>query len=207
MGVFQMPNPPSTELRPISYAVIALVGRGGASSPELVEMAERGGAFFWTGAASQVYAEARRLARLGYLVSSTEPSKTRPRTTYRLTERGLEAFRAWAHTPAPYPRIQHEASLRVFALDLLEDPLEVLPGFDALEQRLDVLEREVDELERRAETIPHRILGIGLQLSLARGILAAHRTWIAEVRTALASASEPGSSPSLEGSGRQMVGS
>jgi DNA-binding PadR family transcriptional regulator len=175
----------STDLRPISYAVLALVGRGGASSPELVEMAERGSPFFWTGAASQVYAEARRLADLGYLSAHGEPSKTRPRTVYRLTERGLGAFRAWAATPAPYPRIQHEASLRVFALDLLADARDVLPGLAALVERIDALEHEVDELAARAVAIPHRTRGITLQLSLARRLLDAHRAWLDEVREAL----------------------
>jgi DNA-binding PadR family transcriptional regulator len=185
-----MANTLSTELRPISYAVIALVGRGGASAPELVEMAERGSPLFWTGAASQVYAEARRLAELGYLSARVEPAKTRPRTVYGLTDRGLEAFRRWATAPAPYPRIQHEASVRVFALDLLDDPHDLLPALGALEDDVAHLEGEVEALRVRADGIPHRTLGITLQLSLARMLLYAHRAWVDEVRAAIATGSE-----------------
>ena len=176
----------SSELRPLSYAVIALVGRGGASAPELVEMAERGSPLFWTGAASHVYSEARRLARLGYLRASKEPAKTRPRTRYSLTPKAVAAFQAWAPTPAPYPRIQHEASIRVFALDLLEEPRELAAAFCALVEEIDRLERLVWELDERRTLLPHRARGIGLQLSLARRLLAAHRDWAAEVLADLA---------------------
>jgi DNA-binding PadR family transcriptional regulator len=176
----------SNELRPISYAVIALVGRGGATAPELVEMAESGAPFFWTGAASQVYAEARRLARLGYLDAALEPARTRPRTRYTLTETGLDAFRRWAATPASYPRIQHEASLRVFAMDLLEDPRDLERSFDGLAEEIRRLERLLDELAQRATKVPHRTTGIRLQLSLARGLLGAHRDWVDTVHKTLA---------------------
>lgn len=148
-------------------------------------MAASGSPFFWTGAASQVYAEARRLARLGYLQTSIEPGRTRPRTRYALTSRGLDVFRRWARTPAPYPRIQHEASVRVFAVDLLEDPRDVVRALVALRAELDDLTALLDRLAERGRAIPHRARGIELQLSLARRILDAHRAWIDEVEVAL----------------------
>jgi hypothetical protein len=40
------------------------------------------------------------LARLGYLDARREPGKTRERTVYTLTEKGLDALRAYADTPA-----------------------------------------------------------------------------------------------------------
>jgi DNA-binding PadR family transcriptional regulator len=178
----------STDLKPLSFAVLALVGRGGASAPEIVEMAERGAPLFWTGAASQVYAETRRLAELGYLAARSEPSRTRPRTFYTLTERGIDAFRDWARSPASYPRIQHDASVRVFGIDLLEHPGDVVPALEAMCEEVALLERMVDELKERSATIPHRTWGIGLQLSLASQLLEVHRTWVGEVRAAVAEA-------------------
>jgi len=148
-------------------------------------MAESGSPFFWTGAASQVYAEARRLARLGYLDADTEPARTRPRTRYTITPRGLDAFREWARMPARYPRIQHEASLRVFAVDMLDSPEDAARSLAALLEEVDGLEELLDELAARGEQIPHRSRGIRLQLSLARALLRAHRDWVAEVRTEL----------------------
>ena len=49
----------------------------------------------WVGE-SQYYVEPKRLARLGYLDARKEPGKTRERTVYPLTAKGLEALQAWA---------------------------------------------------------------------------------------------------------------
>lgn len=78
--------------------------------------------------------------------------------------------------------------MRVFAVDLLRDPLDVVRSFEGLEDELGRLELLLDGLAERAESIPHRTQGIELQLSLARRILDAHREWIAEVRGSLTSA-------------------
>ena len=85
----------STDLSLFSYMVLALVGRGGASAYELRRMARQGRMYDWAGE-SQYYVEPKRLAKLGYLDARTEPGKTRERTVYTLTDKGLEALRAWA---------------------------------------------------------------------------------------------------------------
>jgi DNA-binding PadR family transcriptional regulator len=173
----------SSDLRPISYTLFAGVGRNGASAPELVEMAERGAPLFWTGAKSQVFAEARRLARLGYLKATSEPAKTRPRTVYRLTARGLRAMRAWLAEPSRYPRVQHEAAIRLFAADL-GDEAAVLASLQALRGEVARLEGLVEEMADRAAAIPHRHRNILLELSLARRLLQAHLDWVDEVERA-----------------------
>lgn len=176
----------STELTPISYAVMSLVGRNGASGPELVEMASGGAPLFWSGAASHVLRVARRLADDGYLLARTEPAKTRPRTVYALTDKGLQAFRAWLATPSTYPRIQHEAAIRLFASDL-GDTDAVLSSLRALREELPRLEALCDMFEQRAQAIPHRTQAIVLELSLARRLIQAHRDWLDDVERELGS--------------------
>jgi hypothetical protein len=61
---------------------------------------------------------ARRLTDDGYLSTRAEPAKTRPRTIYELTDKGHEAIRAWLAEPSVFPRIQHEAAIRLYASDL-----------------------------------------------------------------------------------------
>lgn len=174
----------SSGLSPISYAVMSLVGRNGASGPELVEMATGAAPLFWTGAGSHVLRVARRLADDGYLRARAEPAKTRPRTVYSLTAKGHRAFRAWLAQPSSYPRIQHEAAIRLFASDLgeLDDVLESLR---ALRDEIPRLEALVEMFERRAEGVPHRTRAIVLELSLVRRLLDAHREWIDEVEREL----------------------
>jgi PadR family transcriptional regulator AphA len=179
-----MPRRPSTDLRPLSFAVMALIGRDGAAGPGLVEMATGAAPLFWTGGGSHVLREARRLADDGYLSARTEPAKTRPRTVYEMTEKGRTAFRAWLAEPSTYPRIQHEAAIRLFASDL-GDAGDVLGSLRALRDELPRLEALCDMFEERAREIPHRTRAIVLELSLARRLLRAHREWVDEVERAL----------------------
>ena len=179
-----MPGDTSTQLRPLSYGVMALVGRGGASGPELVEMATGAAPLFWTGGGSHVLREARRLADDGFLSARTEPAKTRPRTVYQLTAKGRAAMRAWLAAPSTYPRIQHEAAIRLFASDLGEIG-DVVDSLSALREELPRLEALCDLFEERARAIPHRTRAIVLELSLVRRMIQAHRDWIDEVEREL----------------------
>lgn len=174
----------STTLSPISYAVMSLVGRNGASGPELVEMATGAAPLFWTGAGSHVLRVARRLADSGHLSARSEPAKTRPRTVYEMTEKGHRAFRAWLAAPSSYPRIQHEAAIRLFASDL-GDRRDVLASLAALRDELPRLEALCELFERRAQAVPHRAQAIVLELSLVRRLLQAHREWLDEVEREL----------------------
>src|SRR5919202_5516231 len=127
-----------TDLRPLSGPVMALVGRNGASGPELLEMATGAAPLFWTGGATHVLREARRLADDGYLSTRREPARTRPRTVYEMTAKGRAAMRRWLAEPSSYPRIQHEAAIRLFASDL-GDMGDVLRSLRALREQLPAL--------------------------------------------------------------------
>src|SRR5437763_9829012 len=108
----------SNELTPLSYVVLAIVGRDGASAYEIVQVAERTQRLYWAGAASKMYAEPKRLAELGYLRSQLRRGKRRERPHYSLTARGRRALQEWLARPSTLPRIQSEATIRVFASDL-----------------------------------------------------------------------------------------
>jgi len=172
--------PMAQMLSSFSYAVMAVIGRDGASGPELVQMAGGGAPFFWTGAGSHVLRTARRLADDGYLSARTEPATTRPRTIYELTYKGREAIRGWLAEPSAFPHIQHEAAIRVFASDL-GDISAVLASLRALREELPRLEALVELHEQRADAIPHRAQALKLNHSLARRLIEAHRAWIDDV--------------------------
>lgn len=175
----------STEpLKPWSYVVLALIGEGGAAPHDLVDMMRRGGRLFYAAAPSQVYAEPKRLQQLGYLTSRREPGRTGERTVYALSARGREALRAWLAQPAPFPRIQNEANLRLLAGDLIDDAT-IVRSFVAMRTELDELEGIVAEGEAMATQLPHRERYLRLSFSLARKLLAAHRAWVAEIEQEL----------------------
>jgi DNA-binding PadR family transcriptional regulator len=174
----------NTQLRPLSYVVLALVGRGGASAHDLTRMVRQGAPVYWDGATSKVYAEPKRLARLGYLDAKPAPGRTRTRTVYTLTAAGTAALAERLAEPAPFPRIKNEAHLRLLAGDMIDDNT-ILESFRAMRPELDRLEALVDEMDAQAANVPHRARYLQLNHAYARRLVALHRDWIAEVERAL----------------------
>jgi PadR family transcriptional regulator, regulatory protein AphA len=175
----------SRELSPLSYVVLALVGREGAAPHDLVRMARGGQRLYYAGAASKIYEQPKRLERLGYLSAHKRPGKTRERTYYTLTDKGLAALREWLAEPSSFPRIQSEGVARVLASDLAEDERVVAESLQALREEIAELSAGVDEDERRAPAIPHRERQLKLVRSLGRRLLQAHLDWIDEVEREL----------------------
>jgi DNA-binding PadR family transcriptional regulator len=168
-----------SHLTPFSYVILALVGGGGAGPHDIVRMM-RTGRVYWSAAESHYYAEPKRLEGLGYLRSEKQPGKTRERTHYMLTEAGLEALREWAATPASFPRIQHEAIVRVLAGDLVGDDA-LVHSLDGLRADLADLAAGLDQAEGIMDALPHRERYLRLVHSLGRKLLRAHEEWADEV--------------------------
>ena len=175
----------SSDLTGLSYVVMNLIGRNGAGPHDLVQMARRGQRLYWAGAESKIYAEPKRLEKLGYLSSEKMPGRTRERTHYRLTEKGVHALQEWLALPSRFPRIQSDAAIRVQASDLADDPRVVLKSLRALRDEITELTAILEESETREEQFPHRRRQLRLLHSLGRRILAAHLEWIDEVEQEL----------------------
>jgi DNA-binding PadR family transcriptional regulator len=182
----------SSNLNPLSYVVLALIGRNGASAHDLVRMAHSGQRLHYAGAASKIYAEPKRLARLGYVNARKEPGKTRERTFYTLTDRGLAALREWLPRPSSFPRIQNEAAARVLASDLVDDPRLVAESVRAM--RAEIAEQRwlLEEAESHASSLPYRERQLRLVRSLGRKLLDAHDHWIDEVERELGQSTRRG---------------
>lgn len=173
----------SSDLTTFSYVVLVLVGRDGAGPHDLVRMS-RQGRVYSDYADSQFYAEPKRLARLGYLTARTGPGRTRPRTHYELTERGLAALREWVARPSPFSRFQLEPTWRVLAADLVGEQA-ALESVRGLRDEIEELERRLDTAEEVAGGIPHRERYLRLNHRLARRLVRAHRDWLDEVEREL----------------------
>jgi PadR family transcriptional regulator, regulatory protein AphA len=174
-----------SELTPFSYVVLVLVGQGGAGPHDLVRMA-RQGRIYADFAESQWYAEPKRLERLGYLASRREPGRTRERTHYTLTDRGVDAVRKWMEEPTRFSRIQMEPAWRLLAADLVGDDV-VLESLGALRDQITDLSARLDFAEAVAKTIPDKERYLLLNHALARRIVDAHAEWLDEVERELGS--------------------
>ncbi len=169
----------SDALTLISYTVLVLIGRHGASPHDLVRMV-RDGRVYHAAAPSQYYAEPKRLERLGLLTSSKEPGRTRERTVYRLTDAGLAALKEWAARPSPFPLLAGEPPVRIISADLTGEAA-VRESLLAMRAEMAELRANAEELEQRASTIPHREKYLVLNARLAKHVLDAYDRWLDEV--------------------------
>jgi DNA-binding PadR family transcriptional regulator len=167
------------DLTLFSYEMLALVGRGGAGAHDLLRMARQGRFLAWAGE-SQYYVEPKRLAKLGYLEARKEPGKTRERTVYTLTDKGLDALREWVRTPVGFTPFKSEALLRLLAADLVGEEA-VREGFASLREDLEDMRVRVAETAERAKTLPHREKYLGLGLEFIEGLIRLYEELVEKV--------------------------
>ena len=171
------------ELRLFSYEILGLVGTTGAGTHDLRRMVKQGRMLDWAGE-SQYYVEPKRLAALGYLEARKEPGKTRDRTVYTLTDKGLEALREWARTPVHFTPVKSELLVRLLIADLVGEAA-TRESIVALRDDIADLSARVDEAEASAEALPHRRKYLLLVAGFLRGLLELHLELVDEVERAL----------------------
>ena len=179
----------SDELSLFSYEILGLVGSGGASAHDLLRMSRRGRILDWAGE-SQYYTEPKRLARLGYLEARREPGKTRERTVYTLTERGLESLRAYGATPVELTPLKSEPLLRLLLADLVGEPTTRESLVTLREDIVDVLAR-LDENEESAAALPHRSKYLLMTTRFLRRYVELHCDLVDEVEREFAAHDAP----------------
>jgi DNA-binding PadR family transcriptional regulator len=177
------------ELSLFSYEILGLVGRYGAGAHDLRQMARHGRILDWAGE-SQYYTEPKRLARLGYLEARKAPGKTRERTVYTLSDKGLEALCEYARTPVRFQPVKSDLLLRLLICDLVgEAPTR--ESVATLREDITDLSALLDESEERAETLPHRRKYLLLVIGFLRRLLDLHLELVAEVERDLAQRNGP----------------
>jgi DNA-binding PadR family transcriptional regulator len=162
----------SPELSLFSYEILGLVGRTGASAHDLRQMARNGRILDWAGE-SQYYVEPKRLAKLGYLDARKEPGKTRERTVYTLTEKGRQALRDYARTPARFTPVKSDPLLRLLIADLVGEKA-TREGLAALRGEIAELSAQLDTVEERTARFPHRAKYQLIVIAHLRGLLELH---------------------------------
>lgn len=174
----------SDHLNPLSYVVLALIGREGAGAHDLVDMVRRGGRLYWSASPSKIYAEPKRLEGLGYVRSHRAAGKTRERSLYMLSDAGREALKRWLGEPSRFPRLYNEAVCRVMAGDLVDDAV-LLEGLQSLKAELAELKDNLVEAEAVSATLPHREKYLKLVHALGRRLVDAHEDWLGDVEREL----------------------
>jgi PadR family transcriptional regulator, regulatory protein AphA len=158
------------ELTATSYIVLGLVDQLGEASPyDLKQAVARSVGNFWSVPHSQIYREAKKLERAGYL--ACRPERTaggRPRHVYRLQPRGARELARWRQEPPEEPPELRDPGL--LKLHLGGDPLPLARARRAAHQR------KLDEYEARRKLDPGgRPRGIWLTLDAG---IAHEREWV-----------------------------
>jgi DNA-binding PadR family transcriptional regulator len=174
----------SDDLTLFSYEVLGLVGTRGAGPHDLLQMARRGRVLDWAGE-SQYYVEPKRLAALGYLAARKEPGKTRERTVYALTDKGLDALREWARTPVRFTPLKSEALIRLLVADLVGERVTRESMATLREDVADLLAR-LDLARDAALGLPHRSKYLLLVNDFVRRLLELHLELVDQVERELA---------------------
>ena len=175
------------ELTLFSYEILGLVGQGGVGAHDLLLLAKRGRILAWAGE-SQYYVEPKRLAKLGYLEARSEPGKTRPRTVYSLTPKGLEALREWSGTPVTLTPVKSEALLRLLVTDLVGEPA-TRAALSTLRDDLADLRARLDDTAAAAGELPHRRKYLLLAVEFLRRYVDLHEELVEEVERDFAQSS------------------
>jgi DNA-binding PadR family transcriptional regulator len=175
---------PGNELSLFSYEILGLVGRTGAGAHDLLRMARSGRMLDWAGE-SQYYVEPKRLAKLGYLETRKEPGKTRERTVYSLTDKGLEALCDYARTPVQFTPLKSDPLLRLLIADLVGEEA-TRESLVSLREDIAELSAQLDEGEARAQDMPHRSKYLLLVFGFLRRLLDLHLELVDEVERELA---------------------
>jgi len=100
-----------------SYAVLGLLALRPTNPYELTQQYQRTFRYVWPRSEANLYAEPKRLVRLGWARATSEQVGRRTRTTYEITTDGREALRQWLTTrPAP-PLLEIEGLVRLLHAD------------------------------------------------------------------------------------------
>ncbi|HEY7137340.1 MAG TPA: PadR family transcriptional regulator [Acidimicrobiia bacterium] len=106
------------ELTTTSFAILGLLNIKPWSAYELTHQAKRSLRYAWPKSESHLYAEPKRLVRLGFArVTEAPAGPVRTRQVYRITAAGRRALQHWLESEPAAPQLEFEAVLRLFYAD------------------------------------------------------------------------------------------
>ena len=179
----------ANELSLFSIEILGLVGHEGAGPHDLLRMSQRGRMLAWAGE-SQYYTEPKRLAKLGYLAPRKQPGKTRERTVYTLTDKGLAALREYAQRPVTFTPLKSDALLRMLICDLAGEEV-TRESMTALRDDLADIAARLDNAEEAAHGLPHREKYLLIVTRFLRRYLELHENLVDEVERELSASPTP----------------
>lgn len=132
------------ELNSVAKVILGLLSREDRSGYDIKLAVDESTRYFWAASYGQIYPELKRLEEDGLIEGTASPQGGRPRTVYRITEKGREALASWIMDTGSMVELRHEGLLKLFFADVLESGEERVA---VLEDIAAVHRRQVRELE------------------------------------------------------------
>ena len=126
-----------------AYVILGMLRLGKRTGYEIKSLVDVSTRFFWAASYGQIYPELARLEETGLIAGAPDPSGSRGRKAYELTEAGEAALHDWLVSSEPlHVELRHEGALKFFFADALSgdeklEPLRAMRG--AHEQVLEQL--------------------------------------------------------------------
>jgi PadR family transcriptional regulator AphA len=176
----------SSELSGGDYVFLAMLARGPMSAYDIKKLMASSVSFFWSAQHSQVYQQANRLQRRGY-VEPRGRVGPRNRVLLAITDSGRAAVDAWLRESAPAYRIYDQSLAKLFFAGLADPATAVSLLKDQQRQHAELLDTltGISDALRAADHpdyIPYELY----TLLLGIGVEQAYLTWITHVLDDLA---------------------
>ena len=132
------------ELNSVAKVILGFLSRDEMSGYDIKRRVDESTRFFWAASYGQIYPELKRLEEDGLIEGTASPQGGRPRTVYRITDKGREALATWIMDTGSTVELRHEGLLKVFFADALESGEDRIA---VLESMASIHRRQVRELE------------------------------------------------------------
>jgi DNA-binding PadR family transcriptional regulator len=176
------------QLTTTEYAVLGLLSEGERSGYDLARVAARTIGHIWVPSRSQIYRVLPRLVRWGLAESREIEQQGRPdKALYRITDRGMDALRAWVERVEEEPAAGTSAYYSAYYLKLffaaVAPPEAAQRQLEAYRQAMEGRLRELEEMARN----PPSDATVYDQITLRHGIIRTRATlaWADEAEAAL----------------------
>jgi DNA-binding PadR family transcriptional regulator len=169
----------SGELSGGDHVLLAFLARGPMSAYDIKKEMASSVSFFWSAQHSQVYQQASRLQRQGYIAPRGRAG-ARNRVTLGLTDQGREAVGRWLREPAPTYRIYDQSLAKLYFADLADpDAAERLLAdqraqHEALQEEFGRLRQLLESVDYQQQ-VPYQLYTLQLGIRVEQAYL----DWIA----------------------------
>jgi DNA-binding PadR family transcriptional regulator len=161
------PNHPPVELSPTARVILGLIAFGKCTGYDIKSFVDKTTRYFWAASYGQIYPELKRLEKRGLVRGRPEPSGSRARTVFELTDAGTAALEQWLGSEEEVLyELRDEGMLKLFFSDSLpERQIDIVRAIRKREERGLAHLRSIEPHASKGPTGAYLTLQMGIGLT------------------------------------------